>query len=161
MIALLAAALVAAAIVWSARTIASELAAAREAARQARALTVLEAFAPGIAAAEADPKALLVWQPLARVARALYPEDFALLDRAAGGAFPFSAERLNAAHASWTAEWLAWERMHDAEYKRRAAEVEHDRARLDSVEREKLDSYQRRYTEYVRVARALQALLQP
>ena len=33
------------------------------------------------------------------------------------------------------------------------------RARLDAVEREKLDLYQRRYTDYVRVAKALQALL--
>ena len=32
------------------------------------------------------------------------------------------------------------------------------RARLDAVEREKLDRYQRRYAEYVRVAKALQAL---
>ena len=33
------------------------------------------------------------------------------------------------------------------------------RARLDAVEREKLELYQRRYEEYVRVARALQALV--
>jgi hypothetical protein len=32
------------------------------------------------------------------------------------------------------------------------------RARVDAVEREKLDAYQRRYQEYVQVARALQAL---
>ena len=32
------------------------------------------------------------------------------------------------------------------------------RARVDAVEREKLDLYQRRYTEYVHVAKALQAL---
>jgi hypothetical protein len=32
------------------------------------------------------------------------------------------------------------------------------RAKLDAVEREKLDSYQRRYEEYVRIAKALQAL---
>jgi len=33
------------------------------------------------------------------------------------------------------------------------------RARLDAVESEKLDLYQRRYQEYVRVAKALQALI--
>jgi hypothetical protein len=33
------------------------------------------------------------------------------------------------------------------------------RARVDAVEREKLDLYQRRYGEYVRVAKALQALI--
>ena len=58
---------------------------------------------------------------------------------------------------------LAWERKHDAEYKVKAAAVERDlaasagspvqRARLDAVEKEKLDTYQRRYAEYVRVPR--------
>jgi hypothetical protein len=33
------------------------------------------------------------------------------------------------------------------------------RARLDAVESEKLDLYQRRYADYVRVAKALQALM--
>jgi len=33
------------------------------------------------------------------------------------------------------------------------------RARLDAVESEKLGLYQRRYEDYVRVARALQALV--
>jgi hypothetical protein len=33
------------------------------------------------------------------------------------------------------------------------------RARLDAVEQEKLEIYQRRYAEYVRVAKALQALV--
>ena len=76
---------------------------------------------------------------------------------------------VQAAHARWTAEWLAWERTHDAEYKLKAAEIEEEllasggstvvRGRLDGVEREKLDRYQRRYEEYVRVGKALQALL--
>jgi hypothetical protein len=126
-------------------------------------------FAPGIGAAAADPRAILVWQPVARMARQIFPEEFALIDRAAGAAFPFSAERLQSAHAQWTADWLAWERTHDAEYKLKAAIVEQEiaeggatavlRARLDAVESEKLDLYQRRYGEYVRVAKALQALL--
>jgi hypothetical protein len=33
------------------------------------------------------------------------------------------------------------------------------RARLDAIEREKLDLYQRRYAEYVRTAKALQTLI--
>ena len=33
------------------------------------------------------------------------------------------------------------------------------RARVDAIERQKLDLYQRRYAEYVRVAKALQALM--
>jgi len=86
-----------------------------------------------------------------------------------GTAFPFSRARLEAAHAQWTAEWLAWERSHDREYKRRAAEAEHQlalvpspdaRLTLESIEREKLALYQRRYEEYVRVAKALDALAQ-
>ena len=114
------------------------------------------------------PRALLEWQPLARAARELFPEEFAALDRAAGAAFPFSAEAIQAAHARWTAEWLGWERSHDAEYKVKAAAVERElaasggspivRARLEAVEREKLERYQRRYEEYVRTAKALQAL---
>jgi hypothetical protein len=129
---------------------------------------MLQMFAPALAAADADPRALLVWYPLAQQARAIFPEEFAALDRAAAATFPFTKERVQAAHARWTADWLAWEHTHDAEYKLRTATVEQDlaasggspvqRARLDAVEREKLDLYQRRYTEYVQVAKALQAL---
>jgi hypothetical protein len=72
-------------------------------------------FAPGLSAAAGDPRAILVWQPLARMARHMFPEEFALIDQAAGGAFPFSADRLQAAHSQWTADWLAWERSHDTE----------------------------------------------
>jgi len=81
--------------------------------------------------------------------------------------FPFSTGQVQAAHARWTAEWLAWERTHDAEYKLKAVVLERElaagesaiaRARLDAVEREKLDLYQRRYQEYVQVAKALQSL---
>ncbi len=32
------------------------------------------------------------------------------------------------------------------------------RARMDAIERDKLDRYQRRYEEYTRIARGLQAL---
>ena len=136
---------------------------------RARVLELLAIFAPAVSVAAGNPRAILVWHPLARTARRIFPEEFATLDAAAGGAFPFSQERLQAAHAQWTADWLGWERTHDSEYKLKAAMVEQEiaatgtspvlRARLDAVEREKLALYQRRYEEYVRVAKALQALL--
>jgi hypothetical protein len=164
-----AAVVVAGAAVWGARMIAGEIRAAREAAARGRALELLELFTPAIAAAQADPRALIGWQPLARIARALCPEACAELDRAAGGTFPFTDAQIQAAHAQWTADWLAWERTHDGEFKLKAAVAEQEiaasggsqvmRARLDAVEREKLDLYQRRYAEYVRVAKALQALM--
>jgi hypothetical protein len=165
---------IAAVIYWAAQQILAELKAAREEATRTRALALLQLFAPGLGTSAHDPKALLVWQPLANTVRQLFPAELAALDRAAGGTFPFTKERLQAAHAEWTADWLAWERAHDAEYKLKAAAVEHEiaaagatsataspilRARLDSIEREKLDLYQRRYQEYVQVAKALQGLV--
>jgi len=160
--------IVAGAVVWAGLRIARELRAAREQTSRGRTLELLGIFAPAVGAAQADPRALLQWQPLARAARELFPEELAALDRAAGAAFPFSAEAILAAHARWTAEWLAWERSHDAEYKMKAAAVESELAasggspivgaRLEAVEREKLERYQRRYEEYVRTAKALQAL---
>ena len=171
MIAVAAALIVAVAVSWAAQQIVAELKAARADAVRTRAMALLQLLAPGVAASAADPRALLVWQPLASSARQLYPTEFAELDRAAGRTFPFSKEQLQAAHSEWTADWLAWELTHDTEYKLKAAEIEHElgsttlasappmtRARLDAVEREKLDRYQRRYQEYVRVAKALQAL---
>jgi hypothetical protein len=158
---------VAAALVWGARLVAAEVARLARDARQARQLTLLQMFAPAIAESQGDARALLVWEPLARAARALFPEDLAALDRATGATFPFSADRIQAAHAQWTADWLAWERSHDAEYKQRAADVERAfaaapssdlRSRIDAIEREKLERYQRRYEEYVRVAKALKSL---
>jgi hypothetical protein len=153
---------------WASQQIVSELRAARADASRARAAAVLELFAPALTATQHDPRAFLIWQPLARAARQLFPEEFATLDRAWGGTFPFTAERLEAAHAQWTADWLAWEHAHDAEYKMKAAVAEHElnaqggapqaRAKLETVEREKIELYQRRYAEYVRIAKALQAL---
>jgi hypothetical protein len=164
----LSALIVAAVVYWAAQQIVVELKAARDEAARARTAAMLQLFAPALAAADADPRALLVWQPLAQIARTLFPQEFGALDRAATGAFPFTKERLEAAHAQWTADWLAWERTHDAEYKLKAAAAEHEleasggsplvRARLEAVEREKLDLYQRRYADYVRVAKALHAL---
>jgi hypothetical protein len=166
----IAALIFAAAIGGAAFVIATELRAARAEATRTRALTILQAFAPGIEAARADPRALLVWQPLSRAVRQLFPTECAALDQAAGGSFPFTREQVQAAHSKWTTDWLAWERAHDADYKDRAAVAEHElaasngspaaRARVDAIEREKLDLYQRRYQDYVQVARALQALIE-
>jgi hypothetical protein len=169
MVVLVAALFVSAAVVWSGLRIAAAVRASRPDPIRARVLELMAMFAPGLDAASGDPRAILVWQPLARMVRQLFPEECAMIDRAAGSAFPFSDDRLQSAHAQWTADWLAWERTHDAEYKLKAAVIEHEiaaagtsavlRARLDAVESEKLDLYQRRYQEYVRVAKALQALL--
>ena len=162
-----AAIVVAAAVLWAARALVVELRAARDESARTRALALLQTFSAGIAAAHADPRALLTWVPLARAARQVLPAEFALLDTAAGATFPFSADQVQAAHARWTADWLAWERTHDADYKLKAVVLERElaagesaitRARLEAVEREKLDLYQRRYQEYVQVAKALQSL---
>jgi hypothetical protein len=166
---LVAAVIVAAALWLAARQIARELRASRDEAARARTLAIVQTLTPGIAAAQSDPRALLVWQPIARLVRQAFPNELAALDTAAGGSFPFTTDQIQGAHARWTAEWLAWERQHDAEYKRRTSELEEQvaaaggsaasRARLDAVEREKLDVYQRRYQEYVQVAKGLQALI--
>jgi len=144
----------------------SEAAQSANAARS-RQLAIMGAFAPAIAAAADDPRAITVWQPVARAARALLPDDFAAIDRAYGGTFPFSSVNIRDAHARWTTEWLSWERSHDVEFKRRVAVAAPEpgqtvtastKATLDAIENEKLELYQRRYAEYVRVSKALQAL---
>jgi hypothetical protein len=164
---LLSALIVAGAIVWAAWHIAGEMRTTRGVTSD-RAATLLSLFAPAFSAAQQDPRAFLVWQPIAKAARQLFPKEFASLDRATGGTFPFTRERIEAAHAQWTADWLAWELAHDTEYKLKTAAAAHElaaqpgtgvaRARLEAIEREKLDLYQRRYAEYVRTAKALQAL---
>lgn len=132
--------------------------------------SLLTTFAPAIDRARTDPGQLLVWHPLASAARTLLPDAFDELDRAVGGVFPFGAAEVQTAHAQCTAEWLAWERSHDFDYKLRASaaeqELEQDgqlhtsigKARLAAIEREYLEQCQARYTEYVRVAKALAAL---
>ena len=131
-------------------------------------LMLMTVFAPAIAAAAQDPSVIATWQPLVRTARALFPEECATIERASGAAFPFSSELTREAHARWTTEWLVWERSHDAEFKRRAAAAYPDpsapmtaatRAALDAIENEKLELYQRRYAEYVKVAKALQTIV--
>jgi sulfite reductase beta subunit-like hemoprotein len=165
---LIASLIVAGAIVWAALQVVAELRAARSERSRARMLALVELFGPARLTAQQDPRAYLVWQPLAALARQLFPSESSELDRAAGGTFPFTAADLQAAHAQWTTDWLAWERAHDAEFKLKAtiaaAEVAASgnsdvaRGKLDAVENDKLDRYQRRYAEYVRVAKALQAL---
>jgi hypothetical protein len=165
---LLAACVIGAAVAWAAVHVASAVRAAGDHTMQARQLQLLQLFGPAIATVKTDPRGLLVWQPLAKTARSLFPTEFAALDRAAGATFPFTREQIEAAHSAWTADWLAWEQHHDAEYKLKAAQAEHDsaalgpstlaRARIESVEREKLELYHRRYQDYVRTAKALQAL---
>jgi hypothetical protein len=96
------------------------------------------------------------------------PAECDALDKASGRPFPFTKDQIEAAHARWTADWLAWERAHDSEYKAKAAFAEQElaasggaaapRARLETIEREKLDLYQRHYQDYVQVAKALQGL---
>jgi hypothetical protein len=166
----LSALLVAVAVAWGARLIAHELA-SRRGADGAQIAPLLTIFSVGITAAAEDPRALLVWQPMATAARKLFPAEFTTLDRAFGGTFPFTPEQIQTAHARWTSDWLAWEGTHDAECKLKAVAVEaelgdktaspYGRARLEAVEREKLEQYQRRYEEYIRVSKALKALMKP
>jgi len=169
MVVILAAAIVAAAVVWSAAMIAGAMKRSTAAAVERQSLALMTLFAPGLAAAIDDPRALLAWQPLAAAARRIFPEAFAALDRASGGAFPFSDDQIQTAHARWTADWLAWERTHDGEYKLKAKVAEAEReasgggalasAQVEAVEREKLERYQQRYAEYVRISKALQGLM--
>src|SRR5690348_4254717 len=105
MIAVAAASLVAAAIVWAALRIGGELRAMREANASDRAASLLQLFAPAIAAARLDPRAYLVWQPVAITARRLFPDACAALERASGGPFPFAPADIQAAHAQWTTDW--------------------------------------------------------
>ena len=164
----IAALIVAVAIGGAAAKIFEEMKRAQEEQRRSRQLSLAELFAPGILSAQNDPRVLLTWQPLAKTLRVLFAAEFAALDAASGSTFPFSKDVLAAAHSRWTTDWLAWERSHDATYKLKALVVQDElrgqaesgagRAKLEAVEREKLDLYQRRYEEYVRVGKALQAL---
>ena len=130
---------------------------------------LIATFAPAAAAAHQDPKQMVVWYPFAQVSRKLFPDAFRELDAAAGGAFPFTKDQVKAAHSRWTAEWLAWERAHDAEYSVKTAQVQDEidrvqgqpspllRTRLAAVEQQKLERYQQRYEEYIKTAKALAA----
>jgi hypothetical protein len=164
---ILGAVIVAGAVVWTGLRISGAPKRTNGAGDATAALLAL--FAPAMATSADDPRAVLAWQPIAAAARVLFPKEFADLDRAFGTTFPFSADQIERAHARWTTDWLAWERRHDGEFKLKAAQAAHDlgsdassplgRARLDAVEREKLDLYQQHYEEYTRIARGLQALI--
>jgi hypothetical protein len=133
---------------------------------------MLQTFGPAQAAALHDPKALLAWHPLAEASRKLFPAAFEALDTTTGARFPFPKDVIERAHARVSSDWLAWEKAHDEEYRIKGAAAEHElaaasgeaaglaRARLDRVQHEKIERYQQRYEEYVRTAKALQALLQ-
>jgi len=170
LLALIAALLVSGSVILVGLRVAKEMAAARKEELRRRTEQLMNLFATGLSAAAEDPRALLVWQPFAVIARKVFPDEFTALDQASSGRFPFTKDYLEAAHARWTADWLAWERTHDSDYKLKAAEAEEQitasgapatlvRARLDAIEREKLELYQRRYSEYVQVSKALQALM--
>jgi hypothetical protein len=130
-------------------------------------------FAPALQTIERDPQQLLTWYPLAQASRRLFPEASAALDAACGRPFPFTQAQVQDAHARCTASWLAWERSHDGEYALKASSLQEElartgelatplgRARVAALEREKLERYQDRYHEYIRAAKALQALLEP
>jgi len=135
--------------------------------------SILATFGAAQATVQQDARLLLVWQPLAESARKLFPAAFAALDGATGHRFPFEKAAIERAHAKWTADWLAWEKTHNEEYRLKAATVEQEigraagsdaaalaKARLDRVQHEKIERYQQRYEEYIRTAKALQALLQ-
>ena len=135
--------------------------------RDAQIFDLLATFGPVAERARSDPRVLLSWYPTAEAARRTFPDAFAAIERNGTNRFPFGAAQLEAAHARWTTDWLEWERNHDAEYRQKseAIEVELDRStgvasqaartRLETLERQKLARYQRRYEEYVQTSRAL------
>jgi len=159
---------IAVAIGGAAAQIVAEMRRSHDAVARSRQLSIAALFAPALAQVQVDPRTLLTWQPLAKTLRQQFPDEFAALDAAGGLTFPFSKDVIGAAHARWTAEWLAWESTHDWTYKLKALEAQQElqgsadhtvaRAKLDAIEREKLDAYQRRYEEYIRVSKALQQL---
>jgi hypothetical protein len=172
MLVLIAALIVAAAVGWTGTRLAAAVASPGKSGGPADRQKVTEIFglfAPGMAAVAEDPRALLVWQPMAVAARQLFPTEFAVLDVAFGRTFPFTLDQLQASHARWTTDWLGWERTHDGDFKLKAAAIEEElgeraaspygRTRLEAVEREKLERYQRRYEEYTRTSRGLQSLI--
>ncbi len=158
---------VAAAIVYGAVLVSKALGGRR---RDAQMLELLALFGPACERAHADPRALLAWYPVAAAARRAFPAAVAALDGGGEARFPFSAADLEAAHAQWSTDWLDWERRHDARHRARREAVEAElgqatdetasplRARLETLERQRLEQYQRRYEEYARVSRALRQL---
>ena len=127
--------------------------------------------ASAAAIARAEPRELLAWQSTAKTVRRLFPDVVAELEAKGGESFPIPKKVAEDAHAKWTAEWLAWERHHDVEFRKRTSVLEAElkagghehspdgHARIAALEDEKLQSYQRRYEEYVQVGKGLTDLL--
>jgi hypothetical protein len=134
--------------------------------------SMIQTFGAAQASAQHDPRQLLAWHPIAEASRKLFPAAFTAIDAAVGARFPFSKELVERVHAKVSSDWLAWEKAHDEEYRIKAAAAEQEitsaagagaavaRARLDRIQHEKIERYQQRYEDYVRTAKALQALLQ-
>ena len=145
---------------------------ARAAARQRSPTALLQLFAAAIAAARGIRARILVWQPIARPRASCFLPTSPRLDRAAGGTFPFSPAAIEAAHAQWTTDWLAWSCAHDAEYKLKATIAAHELTAQGAGGMRPRTSWTRSNArnsictsadmpEYVRVAKALQALIAP
>ena len=127
--------------------------------------------ASAAAIARAEPRELLAWQSTAKTVRRLFPDVVAELESKGGESFPIPKKVAEDAHAKWTAEWLAWESHHDVEFRKRTSVLEAElkagghehspdgHARIAALEDEKLQSYQRRYEEYVQVGKGLTDLL--
>ena len=135
--------------------------------REHLAVVLLTTLAP--AGAREEPQDLLARRVAADAVRRMFPEVVGAIERRTGEAFPFSHAVIDDAHARWTAQWLAWERRHDVEFKQRASALEAElraadgatpagRDRLAALEDEKLQAYQQRYEEYVRIGNGLTAL---
>ena len=135
--------------------------------RDAQIFDLLATFGPVAERARSDPRVLLAWYPTAEAARRTFPDAFAAIERNGTNRFPFGVAQLEAAHARWTTDWLEWERNHDAEYRQKSEAIEAEldrstgvasqtaRTRLETLERQKLARYQRRYEEYIQTSRAL------
>ena len=146
------------------------VAALRARRRGAQICELLATFGPVAERARFDPRVLLAWYPAAEAARRIFPEACAALDEGMTDRFPFGAAQLEAAHERWTTDWLEWERDQDTEHRRKSEAIEAEldrsdgagaaaaRVRLETLEQEKLERYQRRYEEYVRTSRALAKL---
>jgi adenine phosphoribosyltransferase len=156
--------IVAAAIWWTAQQIVGELRAARDG-RRAAGCSCSSSSLPRARRGAARSTAFLVWYPLAR-SRASCCRPTARLDPRRR-IVPVPAGAGAGAHAQWTMTGSPGSGPTTAS-KLKAATAEQAlaaspdspvlRGRLDAVEREKLDTYQRRCAEYVRIAKALQAL---
>tara|TARA_B100001123_G_C15325028_1_gene1029255 strand:+ start:2217 stop:2777 length:561 start_codon:yes stop_codon:yes gene_type:complete len=143
---------------------------ARRAREERLLLEILRLFKTARVEGNKDPQSLVGWAQLSVISRRLFPSSFERLDQVTGGQFPFSDEFIDETHARWTSEWLSWEQRHDRDYKDRAFAIENQLKsvtdqerdlllkRLDSVNSEKLQTYQSRYELYVKVGKSIAGL---